>query len=117
MKSFLLTALFVGIISFSFAAEKENKSEAKVEKTSLTTISGQVVDKTTEELLVGVKVTLEGTDEVVYTDFDGNYSFENIKIGNYKLTASYISYEKASVNDVQVSLNKNQVDFSLEITN
>ena len=113
MKSLLLTCLLVVSFVLSFAAEKESKSEAKVEASQIT-LKGSVVDQTTHEALVGVKVVLDGTDEVAYTDFDGNYTLKNVAPGKHNLTASYISYQNSSAKNVQVSLKNNQVDFSLK---
>ena len=116
MKAFLFTVLFVVSFAVSFAGNKESKSEVKSDA-NMITLTGTVVDKTTHEALVGVKVVLEGTDQVAYTDFDGNYNFKDIKTGKYNLTASYISYQNNSVENVQVSPKNNQVDFSLNTTN
>ena len=113
MKSFVFTIALAITVSFSVAAEKENKAEAKIEKSNLVTLSGKVVDKSTNEALTGVKVVLEGTGQVAYTDFDGKYTLTNIEAGKYNITASYISYENTSVENVSLSLNKSQVDFSL----
>ena len=113
MKSFVLTIVLAVAVVFSFAAEKENKAETKVEKVNTLIVSGKIVDKATDEALTGVKVVLEGTEQVAYTDFDGKYAFKNVEAGKYNITASYISYENASVEDVSLSLNKSQVDFSL----
>lgn len=116
MKSLLFTVLLIVSFVVSFAAEKENKSDVKVEANQVV-LTGSVVDQSTQEALVGVKVVLEGTDQVAYTDFDGNYSFKNLAPGKYNLSASYISYQKSSVENVKISLNSNQVDFSLKTTN
>jgi hypothetical protein len=119
MKALIVTVLFAGILSFSFASEKESQkaNKDKVETKLFTTLRGEVVDQKTNEALVGVKIVLEGTDQVAYTDFDGKYQFENIETGAYNLTASYISYEQTSVENVGVSLKKSQVDFSLRTAN
>lgn len=116
MKAFLFTVLFVVSFAVSFAGNKESKSEVKSDA-NLITLTGKVVDKTTHEALVGVKVVLEGTEQVAYTDFDGNYNFKNIATGKYNLTASYISYQKSSVDNVSVTTKNNQVNFSLNTTN
>jgi len=115
MKALFVTFLFAALISFSFASEKESQQadKDKAATKTFTTLRGQVVDKQTNEALVGVKIVLEETDQVAYTDFDGKYQFENIETGDYNLTASYISYEQTSVENVGVSLKKSQIDFSL----
>ena len=117
MKKSLLVILLITFFSASFATQNEKKSEAEAEKSSTMTLNGQIVDLENNETLVGVKVMLEGTNQVTYTDFDGNYSFENIKAGKYSLIASYTSYDKSSVEDVNVSLKNNQVDIGLQTTN
>lgn len=117
MKSFILAVLFVGITTVLFAAEKEGKATSGIDKISLTMINGQVVDKLSNEALVGVKIVLEDTKQTTYTDFDGNYSFKNIEKGLHKLTASYISYDKLSLETIKTSNKSNHVDFSLKITN
>lgn len=116
MKASLLIVLMVFGLSYSFAAEREN-NEKKQAESQVLSLKGQVIDQQTKEALVGVKVVLEGTKKVAYTDFDGNYQFDNMKAGEYQLTASYISYEKATVEHVKPSLNNGPVNFSLRTAN
>ncbi|MEN6452986.1 MAG: carboxypeptidase-like regulatory domain-containing protein, partial [Prolixibacteraceae bacterium] len=59
----------------------------------------------------------KGTGKVAYTDFDGKYSFENVKPGTYALTASYISYEESTVENLKLSKNTNQVNIRLKDAN
>jgi len=112
MKKLFLSLLFAGLVSFSFAGTGENKAD----NTNTTTINGQVTDQATGETLVGVKITLEGTGQVTYTDFDGKYSIEGVKPGCDQLTASYISYEKTT-KDIKSGTNKNEVNISLKNSN
>ena len=114
MKALLFTVLFSVLVSFSFAAQKETKEESKTEIAALS-LSGQVVDKVSHEALVGVKLCLEGTDKVAYTDFDGNYQFKGVEAGQYNLTASYISYEESKIENIQLSLKKSELNISLEV--
>ncbi len=116
MKQLLLSLLFVGVVSFSFAGSSKDKTGTQANNDQLATITGQVTDQKTNESLVGVKIMLEGTDKVAYTDFDGKYSIENVAPGDYKLTASYISYNKTT-EKLQLDKNKTQVDFSLNASN
>lgn len=117
MKQLLLSILFVGCIVFTYAENKGNKKESTVSDSELTTISGQVLDQRNNETLVGVKVTLNGTDKVAYTDFDGKYSFDNVKPGTYELTASYISYKESTVEDLRLNKTANQVNILLKDAN
>ena len=106
----LLIALCVGFgISY---AENDDKSENPAPTTSMT---GKVVDKITGETLAGVMVALEGTDKYVFSDFDGNFTFEGLKPAKYNLTLSLISYEKS---EVKVDLkNEEEVEVKLETVN
>ncbi|MFC2110387.1 TonB-dependent receptor domain-containing protein, partial [Bacteroidota bacterium] len=44
----------------------------------------------------GVNVVLDGTSKGAVTDFDGNYSIDNIEDGIYKVLATYVGYAKFS---------------------
>ncbi|MGD9555514.1 MAG: TonB-dependent receptor [Mangrovibacterium sp.] len=57
------------------------------------TIKGMVIDKKTNEPLVGATILLDGTTTGIMTDFDGNYQIENINPGTYTIRCSFISYE------------------------
>jgi len=117
MKKLFVSILLVGCVVFTYAGNKENKKENAADNSELTTISGQILDQRTNETLVGVKVALKGTDKIAYTDFDGKYSFENVKPGTYALTASYISYEESTVENLKLNKNTNQVNIRLKDAN
>jgi hypothetical protein len=118
MKKIVLSVLLVGSTVLAMAANKESKSEnTPTTSAQVTQLYGEVIDKNTNESLVGVKVTLDGTDKVAYTDFDGKYSFNDLKQGTYKLTASYISYENSTVENIVLTPKANEVDFSLKNSN
>ena len=117
MKRFLVTIALVSIIGLSFAAPEKKKEKKNTTITELVSIQGQIFDKRTNETLVGVKVTLEETNQVAYTDLNGNYSFENLEPGDYLLTTSYISYESIKLTDLQLSKKKNHVNIFLQSEN
>ncbi|PCJ26778.1 MAG: hypothetical protein COA97_05130 [Flavobacteriales bacterium] len=58
-------------------------------------ISGKVVDNT--ESLTGVKVVLDGKKVVVYTDFEGNFTIENILAGEHTISFSLITYNNKEI--------------------
>jgi len=87
---------------------KENKSAAKA--TTGITLSGKIVDFTTGEALTGVKVKIEGSNVLTYSDLDGNFSFENLKPGKYDIIASFISYKKSFIENF-----KAETDSDIEI--
>jgi len=74
-------------------------------------ISGTVIDSLTKKVLdyatvsifpSGSKTPLSG----VITDGKGNFKFENIKPGNYKLTVSYLGYPTKTIDPVVTSPSK-----------
>jgi len=103
MKKLSFSLVLFLLIAFSGFATKN--AEAEKESVKTVSLSGQVLDHITGEALAGVKVVVEGAEESSYTDFDGNFSFTNLLPGSYKLSASYISYEKS---DVEVSLEETE---------
>ncbi len=104
MKITLLLAIVATISLSSFKGEKTN--EAKVAKAT-TEIAGSIIDENTGETLVGVEVTLEGTNQKTYTDFDGNFTFSNVNEGKYNIKAKMISYQEVSKKDIKVDASKN----------
>ncbi len=72
---------------------------------------GQVTDKNTEELLIGVTLVLmDGEVQVAATtaDVSGNYNFSNIEAGNYLLVAMYLGYPNFRLNDLTISADQDR---------
>ena len=113
----LILSVFVLVASISAFAEKsdsktENKNAAKSE-IALTVVNGNIIDETTGEALVGVEVTVEGSDSKTYTDFDGHFTLKDLKAGECKLVANYTSYSQ-TVKTVELKSKKNQVKIELQ---
>lgn len=114
MKKTILTLALVAFLGIAFAGNentKENKAEAPVANT--VSISGNVADLTTGEVLTGVEISIEGTDVKTYSDFDGNFVINNLTPGEYNLIASFISYKKSLVEDYKAD-GKNAVNIKLQ---
>ncbi len=108
----LFAALFIGI-SFSYAENDPNP-----ENTAPTTsMSGKVIDKVTGETLAGVMVKLDNTEKYVFSDFDGNFTFEDLKPAEYSLTLSLISYEKSELSVDLIKAGKDEIKVKLETIN
>ncbi|MBI9039285.1 MAG: carboxypeptidase-like regulatory domain-containing protein [Bacteroidales bacterium] len=111
MKKLISTVL---IVLFAFQLtnasndkdSNENNSENGVPVTGIT-INGKVLDKETNESLAGVLIELEGTNEKVYTDFDGKFEFKNVQPNIYDISVTYIAYEKSKLKVVDA---KNKVN-------
>jgi Ca-activated chloride channel family protein len=86
-----------------------------------TIISGKVIDKDTQEPLIGANVVLDGTNWGAATDINGFFKIKNIPAGIYSIKASFVGYDSETIQNV--SLNKNdslyftialKVNFSLQ---
>ena len=76
---------------------------AEMATLNTTSLTGVVLDTETGETLAGVAIRFEGSNETVYTDFDGNFKISNVVPGNYNVLSSYISYTDNKLKDVNVS--------------
>ena len=108
---FALVSLQTAIV---FAGNGDNKNNSKTNNTQTTQISGQVVDFSNQEALAGVAIKVLGSDQVVYSDLDGNFSLKNIPAGQkIEIQVNYISYKAVTIRDlkanvVKISLSKIQ---------
>ena len=91
-KFFFLLSILCGL---SYLANSGNNQEGSNHNT--TTISGSVTDKSSNESLAGVKISVEGTSKSAYTDASGNFKIEGLTPGEYKLQVSYISYKDKTI--------------------
>ena len=120
MKNILLSIVFVLLAGYIVAGnegkEKIDSSTGKATPAQMISISGQVLDIQTGEVLTGVEVEIEGMDVKAYTDFDGNFTIDNITPGKYNLIASLISYKKSLLEDYNLDINSNHIKIKLEIS-
>lgn len=72
-------------------------------------ISGKIIDKQTNEPLIGASVAIETTTLGASTDLDGNYEIRNLQPGFYSLRVSYISYQTTTVKNIKVESGKSTV--------
>jgi hypothetical protein len=101
-KTILAISMFLMVSSTTLCIAESNPGET-MKKAS---VSGKVIDQVTGESLAGVLVSIKGLDMKVYSDLDGNFTFNSIDPGNYTLEVKYISY---SANEVQnISCNAGQ---------
>jgi outer membrane receptor for ferrienterochelin and colicin len=103
MKPFLIWMLC--ILSFVTYAQK------------IGVVYGTVRDKNTQELLTGATIVIENTTLGTAADVDGNFKIEQIPVGSYNVSASYIGYKKnTKTNIVVTSGNDNSLTFELDPT-
>jgi hypothetical protein len=71
--------------------------------------TGHVIEKKTETGFPGVTVELNQEGKVVYetqTDFDGNYTIKNVKLGAYEFKLKLIGYQDFVIKDFYISQNR-----------
>lgn len=116
MKRIVLIAAIVALGTLLAKSEGKDKvtSTANSTEVSATVISinGKVTDKETGEALAGALVHIDDTNLSAYSDFEGSFTFNNLKPGNYTATVTFISYEKSMVEINALS----QKDITVELS-
>jgi len=72
------------------------------------TIRGRVVDEVSKTPLIGVNITITGTDPILgsATDLDGNFRIEQVPVGRQTIKVTYIGYEEQKIPNVVVTAGK-----------
>ena len=65
-------------------------------------ISGQVIDADTHQLLIGANVIIAGTELGGACNSQGRFSISNIPVGSYTVTVSMIGYAAISRANVNI---------------
>ena len=77
-------------------------------------ISGQVIEASSGDPLIGVNVVIEGTMMGAATDANGKYTILQVPPGSYTIRADAIGYKKIKQENVGVRVNRiTYADFSL----
>jgi hypothetical protein len=94
MKTLVKTAFLtlLSLVIFNSVLLADGEIPSKIQG-NIVKISGQVVDEITGETLAGVKLIIDGTNEVIYTDFDGEFQAQFDLDKNPEIAVSLISYE------------------------
>ena len=116
MKKILIGFLSLMLALAVTAKENEVKKESTTDTSATIALVGSISDANSGESLVGVEVKIEGTDLKTYTDFDGNFTFNNIKPGEYKVVANYISY-KPVAEKLEANAQNNELKLKLQPSN
>lgn len=72
-------------------------------------VQGTVVDATTGETLAGVKITVDGSEQTVYSDQNGNFRILAPVNQNAKIHFNFVSYREFNVPATEVSSASNQI--------
>ena len=93
MKSKTISFVIALIALFSIegiAAEKGPKTSSL---STLSSLSGVVIDKDSNEKLAGVTIQLSSTDQKIYSNSKGEFNLDGIEPGTYKIKVNCISYK------------------------
>ncbi len=95
------------IILLMATLEKEKTNKTGKETPIAITLTGSVVDQQTGEALPGAQVKINGSEQVLYTDLDGNFEVPKVKPGTYTLEITLVSYEENQIRDLVIKSDKN----------
>ena len=74
---------------------------AEEKKSTTRQISGTVLDKATNEPVIGASVIIRGTTQGTITDYNGQFILDNVATGQY-IECAYLGYE---TQDIRVTVN------------
>jgi len=101
--TFTVIAAFI-FLSFPLLSFAQNTGE----------VQGRILDRKTQEALIGVTVSVEKTQIVTQTDIDGKFILSNIPTGSYNLKATYVGYEPLTKFNINItSGNANILTFEM----
>jgi hypothetical protein len=63
-------------------------------------LKGMVIDSSSYEVLTGATIILNDLQEIAFTDQLGNFKFDNLSGGSYRLHISFIGYKTQEINIV-----------------
>ncbi|MCK9325177.1 MAG: carboxypeptidase-like regulatory domain-containing protein [Bacteroidales bacterium] len=107
MKKLVIILLMATLILPASALEKEKTNKTGKETPIAITLTGSVVDQQTGEALPGAQVKINGSEQVLYTDLDGNFEVPKVKPGTYTLEITLVSYEENQIRDLVIKSDKN----------
>lgn len=79
-------------------------------------ISGLIIDKSTQETLIGVNVSIDSSTLGATSDMDGKYEIADLEPGKYTIVFSYIGYADKKISNVDVKADAvTELNVNLEI--
>lgn len=78
-------------------------------------ISGTVIDKKSNETLIGAVVSVEGSNAKTVTDADGNFELNGLKNGKYTLNINYVGYKPQRIEGVRINDGKAEERISVAL--
>ncbi len=78
-------------------------------------ISGKVIDKNTQEPIIGAVLFLEKTSLGTYSDSSGFYKIYKVPFGKYNLTSHCFGYPNSKLIPFEISPNEPDIKINIEI--
>ena len=102
LKSLYSKVFTAVILLMLFESCASNRQPIQQTESQVYTVSGKVLDKLTRESLVGVHVSIIGTQLNVYTNIDGFFEIYGVGAGTYKFRFELPGYLNKTVDNVVV---------------
>ncbi len=98
---------FIAVFAFS-------NPPSSTPENSVCDFRGTVVEDATGEPITGATVTIVELDKQIFTDFNGDFDFKNVKPGSYHVKISFVSYQSASIDNYNLNRNSEPLLVSLK---
>ncbi|TRZ74460.1 MAG: carboxypeptidase-like regulatory domain-containing protein [Bacteroidetes bacterium] len=109
-KYILIGILFLVAHGVTFASSPDHKTG----NAPNSALKGEITDRFSKEKLAGVTITIEGLNEKLYSDAEGNFTVTGLEPGEYQADFKLISYKEQKMN-IKVKLSENhKIRVSLE---
>ncbi len=102
---------------FLFVAYSLLCLKAKAQKGVL---MGKIIDKQTQEALIGADIAIESTAAIATTEIDGSFLITEIEPGVFNLNISYVTYLSQTITNISIQANDTvylNIALEPEITN
>jgi len=70
---------------------------------------GTVIEEMTGEPIPGATIHIKEFNQKIYTDFDGNFTIEDLIPGTYNLEVQFVSFEKKELKDLEITSESNSM--------
>lgn len=107
--------IFIGILflianGVTFASSPDRKTGNAANNA----LKGEITDRFSKEKLAGVTITIEGVNEKLYSDAEGNFTVTGLEPGEYQANFKLISYKEQKIS-IKVNPSENhKIRVSLE---
>lgn len=103
MKRLLLSLVFIGALAVNAMAGNGDNNNTSSSSTKI--LCGKVTDKSTGEVLAGVKIKVKGTNTFCYTDLKGNFILTISASEKADVAAEMIGYEPITIPSDKLGFN------------